>query len=45
MLEKTGLRKEGEFVKSRFDGKEWITISYYALLKEERSPSTPSSES
>jgi len=45
MLEKAGLRKEGEFVKSRFDGKEWITISYYALLKEERSPASSSSDS
>ncbi|HEV7925416.1 MAG TPA: GNAT family protein, partial [Verrucomicrobiae bacterium] len=36
MLAKAGLRKEGEFVKSWFDGKDWVNVSWYALLKEER---------
>jgi RimJ/RimL family protein N-acetyltransferase len=36
MLEKAGLRKEGEFVKSWFDGKEWVNMTWYAMLKEER---------
>jgi len=36
MLVKAGLRKEGEFVKSWFDGKDWVNVSWYALLKEER---------
>jgi RimJ/RimL family protein N-acetyltransferase/predicted RNA-binding Zn-ribbon protein involved in translation (DUF1610 family) len=44
-LEKAGLRREGEFVKSWFDGKEWINVSWYALLKEERSPFSSSTES
>jgi RimJ/RimL family protein N-acetyltransferase len=38
LLEKTGLRQEGEFVKSWFDGDAWVNVSWYALLKEERSP-------
>jgi RimJ/RimL family protein N-acetyltransferase len=38
MLEKTGMRQEGEFVKSWYDGKEWANVTWYALLKEERSP-------
>jgi RimJ/RimL family protein N-acetyltransferase len=36
MLEKAGLRKEGESVKSWFDGKAWVNLLRYALLKEER---------
>jgi RimJ/RimL family protein N-acetyltransferase len=36
ILEKAGLRQEGEFVKSMFDGNEWVNVSWYALLKEER---------
>jgi RimJ/RimL family protein N-acetyltransferase/predicted RNA-binding Zn-ribbon protein involved in translation (DUF1610 family) len=36
MLEKAGLRLEGEFVKSMFDGNEWVNVRWYALLKEER---------
>jgi RimJ/RimL family protein N-acetyltransferase len=36
MLAKAGLRKEGEFVKSWFDGSAWVNVSWYALLKEER---------
>ena len=36
MLEKAGLRPEGEFVKSMFDGNEWVNVKWYALLKEER---------
>jgi len=40
MLEKAGFRPEGEFVKSWFDGKEWVNIAWYALLKEERTTSS-----
>ena len=36
MLEKAGLRLEGEFVKSMLDGNEWVNVMWYALLKEER---------
>jgi len=36
ILEKAGLRQEGEFVKSWFDGREWVNVLWYALLKEER---------
>jgi RimJ/RimL family protein N-acetyltransferase len=36
MLEKAGLRQEGEFVKSWFDGGEWVNVAWYAMLKEER---------
>lgn len=36
LLEKAGLRAEGEFVKSMFDGHEWVNVKWYALLKEER---------
>jgi len=36
MLEKAGLRREGEFVKSWFDGHEWVNMAWYAMLKEER---------
>jgi RimJ/RimL family protein N-acetyltransferase len=39
MLEKAGLRQEGEFVKSWFNGEEWVNIASFALLKEECSPS------
>jgi RimJ/RimL family protein N-acetyltransferase len=38
LLEKTGLRHEGEFVKSWFDGSAWVNVSWYALLTEERPP-------
>jgi RimJ/RimL family protein N-acetyltransferase len=40
MLEKAGLRQEGEFVKSWFDGNEWVNLAWYALLEEERSSSS-----
>jgi [ribosomal protein S5]-alanine N-acetyltransferase len=36
MLEKAGLRREGESVKSWFDGHEWVNVVWYAMLKEER---------
>jgi RimJ/RimL family protein N-acetyltransferase len=36
MMEKAGLRKEGEFVQSWFDGNAWVNVSWYALLNEER---------
>jgi [ribosomal protein S5]-alanine N-acetyltransferase len=36
MLEKAGLRQEGEFVKSWFDGNAWVNVSWYGMLKEER---------
>jgi RimJ/RimL family protein N-acetyltransferase len=36
LLEKAGLRQEGEFVKSWFDGSAWVNVSWYAMLKEER---------
>jgi RimJ/RimL family protein N-acetyltransferase len=36
LLEKAGLRQEGEFVKSWFDGKAWVNVVWYAVLKEER---------
>ena len=38
LLEKAGLRKEGEFIQSWFDGNTWVNVSWYALLKEERAP-------
>jgi RimJ/RimL family protein N-acetyltransferase len=38
LVEKAGLRKEGEFVKSWFDGTAWVNVTWYALLKEERAP-------
>jgi RimJ/RimL family protein N-acetyltransferase len=38
LLEKAGLRQEGEFVQSWFDGNVWLNVSWYALLKEERAP-------
>jgi RimJ/RimL family protein N-acetyltransferase len=38
LLEKAGLRQEGEFVKSWFDGHAWVNVSWFALLKEERAP-------
>ena len=38
LLEKLGLRKEGEFVKSWFDGNDWVNVSWFALLVEERAP-------
>jgi RimJ/RimL family protein N-acetyltransferase len=37
MLEKAGLRQEGEFIKSWFDGNAWVNVTWYALLQEERS--------
>ena len=40
MLEKAGMRQEGEFIKSFFDGHDWVNLAWYALLKEER-PSRP----
>jgi RimJ/RimL family protein N-acetyltransferase len=43
LLEKMGLRQEGECVKSWFDGKDWVNLSMYALLKEERAPRAPES--
>ncbi len=36
MLAKAGLRQEGEFVKSWFDGSAWVNLTWHALLKEER---------
>jgi ribosomal-protein-alanine N-acetyltransferase len=36
MLEKAGMRQEGELVKSLYDGHEWVNVSWYAILKEER---------
>jgi RimJ/RimL family protein N-acetyltransferase len=36
MLEKAGMRQEGEFVKAWFEGGEWINLAWYAMLKEER---------
>lgn len=36
LVEKTGMRKEGEFIKSWFDGKDWVNVSWYAMLAEER---------
>jgi len=35
-LEKAGLRQEGEFIKSWYDGDGWVNLSWYAMLKEER---------
>jgi RimJ/RimL family protein N-acetyltransferase/predicted RNA-binding Zn-ribbon protein involved in translation (DUF1610 family) len=43
LLEKAPMRQEGEFVKSWFDGNEWANVTWYALLKEERSTSSFSS--
>lgn len=40
IAEKAGMRQEGEFIKSWFDGKEWANVSWYAVLKEERSPAS-----
>jgi ribosomal-protein-alanine N-acetyltransferase len=42
MLEKAGMRHEGEFIKSWYDGHDWVDMSGYAMLKEER-PSPPAS--
>jgi RimJ/RimL family protein N-acetyltransferase len=36
MVEKAGMRPEGEFVKSWHDGHEWVNMAWYAMLKEER---------
>jgi RimJ/RimL family protein N-acetyltransferase len=36
LLAKAGLRQEGEFVQSWFDGNAWVNVLWYALLKEER---------
>jgi RimJ/RimL family protein N-acetyltransferase len=36
MLEKAGMRKEGEFIKSWYDGQDWFDVVWYAMLKEER---------
>jgi RimJ/RimL family protein N-acetyltransferase len=36
MLDKAGMRREGEFIKSWNDGHEWVNLSWYAMLKEER---------
>jgi ribosomal-protein-alanine N-acetyltransferase len=36
LLEKLGLRQEGELVKAWFNGEVWVNLSLYALLKEER---------
>jgi RimJ/RimL family protein N-acetyltransferase len=36
LLAKAGLRQEGEFVKSWFDGNAWVNVLWYALLNEER---------
>jgi [ribosomal protein S5]-alanine N-acetyltransferase len=35
-IEKAGMRQEGEFIKSWFDGHDWVNMSWYAILKEER---------
>jgi RimJ/RimL family protein N-acetyltransferase len=35
LLQKAGLRQEGEFVQSWFDGHAWVNVSWYALLNEE----------
>ena len=40
MLEKAGMRQEGEMVKAWLDGSEWVNLIYYGLLKEERSSSS-----
>jgi ribosomal-protein-alanine N-acetyltransferase len=42
MLEKAGMRQEGEFVKSWYDGHDWVNVSWYAMLKEERASSSSS---
>jgi [ribosomal protein S5]-alanine N-acetyltransferase len=42
LLEKAGLRQEGEFLKSSYDGNDWVDVSWYAILKDER-PATTSS--
>ncbi len=36
MLEKAGMRQEGEFVKAWLEGGEWVNLTWYAMLKEER---------
>ncbi len=35
LLEKTGLRREGEFVKDKLAGDEWVNTACYAMLEEE----------
>lgn len=35
LLEKAGLRREGEFVKSRWAHREWTNLIWYAVLAEE----------
>jgi len=35
LLEKAGLRREGEFVKSRWQNGEWTSMVWYAMLEEE----------
>jgi RimJ/RimL family protein N-acetyltransferase len=35
LLEKAGLRREGEFVKDRFFNGEWVNTIWYALLRDE----------
>jgi RimJ/RimL family protein N-acetyltransferase len=35
LLEKTGLRCEGEFVKDKLAGDEWVNTTSYAILEEE----------
>ena len=35
LLEKAGLRREGEFVKSRWLHGEWTSMVWYAMLEEE----------
>ncbi len=41
LCEKAGLRREGEFVKSKlFDG-QWVNLACYALLREEYRPPPP----
>jgi RimJ/RimL family protein N-acetyltransferase len=43
MLEKAGMRQEGEFVKSWHDGHEWVNLLWYAMMKEERTSRASSS--
>ena len=40
MLQKAGLRREGDFVKDRFVKGEWVSTTYFALLAEEHHPET-----
>jgi len=35
MLEKAGMRREGEFLEDRFVNGAWVSTAYYALLREE----------